>query len=154
MLTHNIAGKRIVEIGCGLGLASLVLNNRLADITATDHHPEGEAYLRWNTFLNGGAAIPFVRTGWEQTCEDLGIFDLVIGSDILYQPDHPELVSSFIGSHTGDQSEVIIVDPSRGNFGRFSKQMVQQGFTESKPSVELLALQKGPAKVRHYIKSA
>lgn len=153
MIDHNVAGKRILEVGCGLGLASLVLNNRLADITATDHHPESEAYLRWNTLLNGGATIPFVRTGWEQKCESLGLFDLVIGSDILYQPDHPELLSTFIGRHTHDQSEVIIVDPSRGHFGRFSKHMIRQGFLETKPSADKLALQQGPSKARYYRKN-
>lgn len=152
MLSQNVAGKRILEIGCGLGLASLVLNYRLANITATDYHPESEAYLRWNTFLNGGATIPFVRTGWEQKCESLGTFDLIIGSDILYQSNHPELVSRFIARHTSDESEAIIVDPSRGHFGRFSKQMMLQGFLETKRSAEELTLQQGQVKVRYYRK--
>ena len=39
MVEFDIAGKRILEIGCGLGLSSLVLQRRRADITASDHHP-------------------------------------------------------------------------------------------------------------------
>ena len=43
--------KRILEVGCGLGLASLVLNERSADISATDYHPEVETFLKINTEL-------------------------------------------------------------------------------------------------------
>ncbi|MGD2159601.1 MAG: histidine kinase, partial [Gammaproteobacteria bacterium] len=64
MLDYEIEGKRILEVGCGIALASLVLSKRLADITATDHHPEVENFLLENIKLNDGNDIPFVRTGW------------------------------------------------------------------------------------------
>ena len=35
----NFADKRVLEIGCGIGLASLVLHKMGADITASDYHP-------------------------------------------------------------------------------------------------------------------
>ena len=37
--------KRILEVGCGIGLSSLILNRLNADITATDYHPEAEKFL-------------------------------------------------------------------------------------------------------------
>ena len=40
MATFAIEGKRILEVGCGLALTSLLLKVRQADITATDIHPE------------------------------------------------------------------------------------------------------------------
>jgi hypothetical protein len=43
-----------------------MLNSRIADITATDHHPEANAYLQLNVALNEGRCIPFVCAGWEQ----------------------------------------------------------------------------------------
>jgi predicted nicotinamide N-methyase len=48
LFDYNIEGLRILEVGCGLGLASLVLNHRHADITATDYHPEAGASC-WRT---------------------------------------------------------------------------------------------------------
>jgi len=39
MSRFPVTGKHILELGCGLGLASLVLARRGADITACDHHP-------------------------------------------------------------------------------------------------------------------
>lgn len=129
MLDYEIAGKRILEVGCGIGLASLVLNQRHADITATDYHPEAGNFLQENAELNKGAAIPFQRTGWADTDSTLGLFDLIIGSDILYEDDHAELLSHFIDNHAKPVCTVIIVDPGRGSGGKFSKLMAAKGYS-------------------------
>ena len=131
METFDIKGKRILEVGCGVGLTSLMLNSRIADITATDHHPEANAYLQLNVDLNDGRTIPFERTGWEQEDTSLGEFDLIVGSDILYQPDHATLLSGFVNRHANEKCEVIIVDPGRGNGAKFSNAMLALGFVQS-----------------------
>ncbi|MCW8827180.1 MAG: protein N-lysine methyltransferase family protein [Gammaproteobacteria bacterium] len=131
MFDYEIAGKRVLEVGCGIGLASLVLNHRLADITATDYHPEVEAFLLENTKLNHGEEIPFTRTGWGDEITDLGKFDLIIGSDLLYEPDHVELLSAFLHQHAKKDCEVIIVDPGRAQRSKFSKKMVSLGYAHS-----------------------
>lgn len=140
MLDYHIDGKRILEVGCGIALASLVLNHRLADITATDYHPEVEGFLTINTDLNDGKKIPFVRTGWADADDDLGQFDLIIGSDLLYEKEHIQLLSSFINCHARQQCDVIIVDPGRGHHAQFSKAMVRMGYSHSqkKPETEYL----------------
>lgn len=130
MSDFSIAGKRILEVGCGIGLASLVLNNRHADITATDHHPEAGTFLTENTRLNNGPSIPFVRTGWTDEESNLGDFDLIIGSDLLYEADHALLLATFINQHALPTCEVIIVDPGRGHSNRFGRQMVELGYVE------------------------
>ncbi len=135
MFEFEIDGKRILEVGCGIGLASLVLNQRQADITATDYHPEAEGFLIENTRLNEGRAIPFVRTGWSDEDDDLGTFDLIIGSDLLYESEHAELLAEFIDQHAKSHCEVIIVDPERGQRAKFSKQMVALGYSHSQSSI-------------------
>jgi predicted nicotinamide N-methyase len=135
MLDYEVDGKQILEVGCGIGLASLILNHRLADITSTDYHPEAEPFLLENVKLNKGKKIPFVRMGWCDSNINLGTFDLIIGSDLLYEPDHAELLSGFIDHHANPHCDVIIVDPGRGQHARFSKRMVSLGYshTQSKP---------------------
>lgn len=131
MFDFDIKGKRILEIGCGIGLTSLLLNQRKADITATDYHPEAEAFLLKNTKLNDDVSIPFIRTDWADEFSKLGEFDLIIGSDILYEQEHSALLSEFINQHAKSQCEIIIVDPGRGRHANFSKKMLNLGYSHS-----------------------
>ena len=136
MSEYEIEGRRILEVGCGMGLASLLLNHRGADITATDYHPEAGAFMQENTRLNEDADITFVRAGWSDVPVELGEFDLIIGSDLLYEPDQVESLPAFIDQHAGPKCEVIIVDPGRGLHPRFSINMVRLGFhhAQEKPT--------------------
>ncbi|WP_245792367.1 class I SAM-dependent methyltransferase [Teredinibacter waterburyi] len=136
MLDFDIAGKRVLEVGCGIGLASLVLNKRCADISATDYHPEVAGFLAHNVTLNGGPAIPFTRTAWEDDITKMGQFDLIIGSDILYESAHSELLANFIDQHALANCEVVLVDPGRGHHARFSKAMVKLGYDHSQVKPE------------------
>lgn len=131
MVDYEIEGKRILEVGCGVALASLVLNQRLADITATDYHPSVERFLRENTKLNQGKPIPYFRTGWGDSDNGMGMFDLIIGSDLLYERDHIELLSGFINQHAKRHCEILLIDPGRGLHAKFSKKMISLGFAHS-----------------------
>ncbi|MEB8434084.1 class I SAM-dependent methyltransferase [Cocleimonas sp. KMM 6892] len=132
MMEYDIKGKRILEIGCGMALSSLLLNSRDADITATDYHPEVASYLADNVKLNNGNQIPFLRTGWENSDDHaLGEFDVLIGADLLYEKQHIKLLTDFIHRHSKPECEVIIVDPGRGHHAPFSKRMVELGYSHS-----------------------
>lgn len=152
MLTYQVEGKRILEVGCGIGLASLVLNYRIADITATDHHPEAGSFLQENVRLNNGPTIPFIRTSWLDHDIVLGKFNLIIGSDLLYERDHVEALSAFIDQHACQNCEVIIVDPGRGQSNRFSRTMLRLGYRSSQSSSVNMKLLSQPftGKVLHY----
>lgn len=128
MSDYDVQGKKILEVGCGIGLASLVLNHRMADLTATDHHPDVANFLSVNTALNTDPDIRFVRTAWSDSNTELGEFDLIIGSDVLYEHEHAEQLAGFIDDHAKLQCEVIIVDPGRRQQGRFRKQMARRGY--------------------------
>jgi predicted nicotinamide N-methyase len=142
VLAHEMANfpieeKRILELGCGIGLSSLVLNSRHADITATDIHPEAGSFLAENVSLNHGEPIPFLRTGWNDVGDGLGQFDVVIGSDVLYEKEHIELLAAFIERHAKPACEVILVDPGRSNHAPFSKKMVSLGYEHSQKSLDV-----------------
>ncbi len=131
MASFDIAGKRILEIGCGMALSSLLLKHRGADITATDYHPEAGRFLIENQRLNNCQQIPFLRTGWADAGDGLGLFDVIIGADLLYEKQHISLLSAFIDRHARPRCEVMLVDPGRGNHAAFSKKMVALGYAHS-----------------------
>ncbi|SIS61195.1 class I SAM-dependent methyltransferase [Neptunomonas antarctica] len=136
MFDYEIEGKRILEVGCGIGLTSLMLNHRHANITATDYHPEVGDFLKVNIALNNGKVIPFVRTGWADVYSGLGVFDVIVGSDLLYEKEHVELLSDFIDRHAKPHCEVILVDPGRGHHSRFSKRMLTLGYAHNQHKPE------------------
>lgn len=47
IFNYDTHSKRILEVGCGTALTSLLLNRKEADITATDHHPETERFFKY-----------------------------------------------------------------------------------------------------------
>jgi predicted nicotinamide N-methyase len=123
-----VDGMSILEIGCGIGLSSLVLQRRGANITASDYHPLAEEFLRHNAELNGLAPIKFSNAPWAGPNHDLGRFDLIIGSDILYERDHPSLLAGFLACHANTVARVLMADPGRRYCGRFNTQMSTQGY--------------------------
>ncbi|WP_144211712.1 class I SAM-dependent methyltransferase [Shewanella donghaensis] len=131
MLDFNITGKRILEVGCGMALSSHVLNKRQADVTATDYHPEVEHFLIRNTELNHGRTIPFERADWADDKSELGKFDIIMGSDLLYEDEHIALLATFIQNHANEKCEVILVDPGRGRKNKLTTKMTEYGFTNN-----------------------
>ena len=60
---------------------------------------------------------------------------MIIGSDLLYEREHVDLLAAFIDKHARPTCEVIIVDPGRGHHAPFSKKMIQLGYTSSQQKI-------------------
>lgn len=138
MAVHELGGKRILELGCGLGLASLVVHRRGGDITASDSHPLAAAFMLENLRLNGLPAMKYQTAHWARTNPALGRFDLIIGSDVLYDREQPQILSQFIDQHSQAVVEVMIVDPDRGNQPHFSRKMGVLGYSHIETRVTSL----------------
>ncbi len=128
---ENLADKQVLEIGCGMALASHTLNAMGADITAMDIHPVTQELLEDNTSLNNQPPISFVQGSWSNSGLNIGQFDLIVGSDILYEPKHVQHLTDFLDRHLKGHGEIIIVDPDRGQSETFLQDMKQRGFTST-----------------------
>lgn len=135
--------EHILEIGCGLGLSSLVLHRRGARVDASDCHPLAPKFLAMNQALNGLSGLSYVHAQWgeaptPQLLAALGLtpaqqrYDLIVGSDLLYERSTPALLADLVDRHAKPQAEVWIVDPDRGHRARFTKEMARHGFSLSK----------------------
>jgi len=133
----SVPRERILEVGCGLALASLVMHRRGEDVTASDCHPLTSRFLSDNTSLNDMAPLPYRHGNWADADdapvrEDRpvveGRFDLIMGSDVLYERDESGHLSRFIDRHAHAKAEVLIVDPNRGNRSGFNRRMAAAGF--------------------------
>jgi predicted nicotinamide N-methyase len=154
-------GQRILEIGCGLALSSLVAHRRGADITASDCHPLAARFLQHNLRLNDLPAMHYQHGEWADATSrttsptttspsDLqgarwnGVvhsrYDLIIGSDVLYDRDASAALAGFITRHAAPAAQVWIIDPNRGNRPAFSALLRKAGFALHGERVEHLAL--------------
>lgn len=136
MQVWEIGTRRVLEIGCGLGLASLVIHRRLGDITASDCHPLTAAFLHANLQLNHLPELKYLTGNWGRSNPALGAFDLIIGSDVLYERCHPAQLADFIQLHAAPQIEVLIVDPNRSNRSAFNRCMERLGFDLSETRLD------------------
>jgi 2-polyprenyl-3-methyl-5-hydroxy-6-metoxy-1,4-benzoquinol methylase len=76
-------GKTFVEIGCGLGLVSVVAASFGHDVIMTEYDPHALAFARANASLNGLAGLKVMPLDWNQPALN-EIFDFIIGSEIIY----------------------------------------------------------------------
>lgn len=128
MSAFPVVGKRILEIGCGLGLSSLVLQRRGADITASDHHPLAGEFLAANAALNGLNPLAFRIAQWAGPNPGLGVFDIIIGSDVLYERDHVALLAGFFAEHASADAQILITDPGRNHGNALNRALAAQGY--------------------------
>ena len=87
----RVAGKRIVELGCGLGLPSLAAARAGARVLATDADPEAVALLEENARDND-IGLEAMAVDW-RTADALVArrpFDLILAADVLYERSHAD----------------------------------------------------------------
>jgi predicted nicotinamide N-methyase len=113
----RLAGSRVVELGCGLGVPSLVAARVGAAVLATDGCAEALDLVRRNARENG-VSVATARVDWRAADELVvrGPFDLVLAADVLYERSSVGLLLSLL-PRLG--REVWLADPGRSVAGPF-----------------------------------
>jgi predicted nicotinamide N-methyase len=136
-----LASEHVLEIGCGLALASLVAHRRGSDVTASDCHPLAAGFLQRNLRLNSLPPMPYVFGQWGAPASPSAVrqdggtpvepkhYEFIMGSDVLYERDEKGELANFIHQRAAPAVEVWIVDPDRSNRPAFNRRMAALGFT-------------------------
>ena len=106
---RDLRGRRLLELGCGLGLPSIAAARAGAEVLATDAEPEALDAARRNAAENG-VRIETAAVDWSHPAELVrrGPFDLAVGSDVLYER---QSVGALLSLQPQVVSEVLIADP-------------------------------------------
>ena len=126
----RLAGRRVVELGCGLGVPSLVAARAGAAVLATDGCAEALELLERNACENG-VTVATARVDWA-AADDLvarGPFDLVLAADVLYERDSVAPLLSLL-PRLG--RELWLADPGRSAAGAFLEQAGRHWSVETK----------------------
>ena len=110
-----LAGLDVVELGCGLGVPSLVAAARGARVTAVDWAEDAVELLRENAGRNG-LDVHAVRADWRRF---EGRFDLALAADVLYEQRNVGPLLALLPSLA---SEVWLADPGRPHAAPFLEQ--------------------------------
>lgn len=121
-----VKNQRVLELGCGLGLPSLVASHLGGNVLATDFHPDVEAYFKRNC-RHSSITCSYQRLNWREDGEDLGLFDVVMGSDILYESKHASEVAKGLIKFLRPGGTILLADPGRSYLQRFIEAMARLG---------------------------
>lgn len=106
-------GFDVLELGCGLGLPSLVTAKRGArTVTATDYHPDNEAYLKQNMTLNQVNNIIYQQLDWRQPCLS-ETYQFVYGSDLIYDQEMVPALVDCVDRFCQPGATFVLADPGR-----------------------------------------
>jgi predicted nicotinamide N-methyase len=105
-LPERLENVKIVELGAGLGVPSLVAAARGGEVTAIDWAPESVELLGRNAARNG-LALTAVHADWRAYA---GSFGLVLAADLLYERRNVEPLLDLLPRLA---NEVLLAEPGR-----------------------------------------
>ncbi len=131
-----------MELGCGVGLPTLVALERGARVLATDHYDAALHFARHNARTNTGREPETIPLDWHAPVGEavegsglVGRFDRVIAADVLYELRHAPALARLIPALLAPGGEVLIADPRRKDTPVFLEQMEARGFRRSEEGV-------------------
>jgi predicted nicotinamide N-methyase len=121
--------RRVLELGCGLGLPAMTAAKLGAsEVTATDFHPDNEAFFLNNALLNDLEDIRYCRLDWRQP-NLAQSYDLLIGSDLIYERSMIAPLASCARQLCASGGRFILADPGRNNLQEAASSIEEQGFS-------------------------
>jgi len=115
-----LRGAAVVELGCGLGLPSIVAAQQGGRVLATDWAAAALALLAENAARND-AGVATMQADWTHPDELLarGPFALVLAADVLYERRSVPVLLDLLPRLLAPGGEVWLADPGRATAAAF-----------------------------------
>jgi predicted nicotinamide N-methyase len=106
-------GRRLLELGCGVGLVSLAAGEAGFSVLATDYYGEALDFAAANARLNDVSDIATRLIDWRNYPDDLGLFDVILAADVLYERPNAPLVAAALARSLSADGIALVSDPGR-----------------------------------------
>lgn len=127
LLQEDGRGRRLLEMGCGLGLATIAAMHAGFDVTATDYYDDALHVTRGNAARNLGREPRVRLVNWRAWPDDLGRFDVVMAADVLYEKEYATLVAQCMARALAPNGVAIVADPGRLALPAFKEGLANVG---------------------------
>ena len=123
---RDLDGVRVLELGCGLAIPSLVAALRGAHVLATDWSIDALALAALNARRNG-AYLDLAVCSWAEPgpVVEAGPWDVVVAADVLYERRNVDLLLELM-PRLGE--EALVADPGRPAAKQFLERAVAGGW--------------------------
>jgi 2-polyprenyl-3-methyl-5-hydroxy-6-metoxy-1,4-benzoquinol methylase len=115
-------GKRLLEIGCGLGLVGVVAATFGHNIIMTEHNPDAIEFARTNAEINHCADTKIIDLDWTAPALH-SRFDYIVGSEVVYHEKDFEPLRNLFERLLKPGGEVILCEGIRRTSLDFFKEM-------------------------------
>ena len=120
-------GRRLLELGCGLGLVASQAVRTGFEVLASDYYDDALRFAALNVRRITGIAPATRNLDWRALPSDLPRFDVVLASDVLYEPSYAALVADVFARTLGPRGEGWVADPGRVATGMFVDECARRG---------------------------
>jgi predicted nicotinamide N-methyase len=128
---RDLAGTNAIELGCGVGLPTILALARGASVLATDHYEAALDFTIHNARTNLDLEPEVAVLDWrEPSMQGLGIFDLVLAADVLYERKNAAALADLVPKLLAPGGEAIFADPRRDEAPVFLAMMESRGFKD------------------------
>jgi predicted nicotinamide N-methyase len=124
-----LAGRRVLELGCGLGLAGVAAAMAGASVLAVDRSPEATTFAAANAARNG-VGIQTAVCAFDQPERLLAgaPWELVLAADVLYEPRNVPVLLRLLPALVEGTGEVWLADPGRSALAGFLAELEAAGW--------------------------
>lgn len=127
---EQLRGRRVLVVGCGVGLESVVLAKLGARVSALDHVADALALLDLNCTLNGVSAMHTICCCLHDpsSIQTLGSYDWIVGGDVHYEPENARWVRALLQTVLAPHGRAVFADPFREGVDEFFDGLPQDRF--------------------------
>ncbi len=128
----DMKGKRVLELGSGLGLGGVAAAKAGAYVTLSDYEEDALDFARYNCARNLPAdvlerCVQFLHLDWRQV-PLIGPFDLIIAADVVYERRNFFPLADMLTRMLKPGGHAVLTEPGRTIGDHFFELLREEGF--------------------------